>query len=177
MKVLILALLTAISISSMAQNGGQFPENNSVKLEYLGGGKVKVTNKQSCTAIIKLNDGKTEGDISIPGNSFVLYILPAELQTNIRIKAKNTSNCNCPDFGWVEIFLTSLPVTFTNFNVTRESGTNVRVNFNIENPVNVGKFYILTSKDGKTWVKSDSLSYTPASKQYSTTINLSSKKQ
>lgn len=177
MKHLILALLMAISIPSFAQNGGQYPENNSVKLEYLGGGKVKVTNKQSCTSIIRLNDGKTEGDISIPGNSFVLYILPAELQTNIRIRAKNTSNCNCPDFGYVELFLSSLPVIFTDFKVTKESGTNVRVNFNIENPVNVGKFYIMTSKDGKTWIKSDSLSYTPASKTYSTIINISVKKQ
>lgn len=177
MKHLILALLMAISISSFAQNGGQYPENNSVKLEYLGGGKVKVTNKQSCTAIIRLNDGKTEGDISIPGNSFVLYILPAELQTNIRIRAKNTSNCNCPDFGYVELFLSSLPVTFTNYDITKENKTNVRVNFNIENPVNVGRYEVMVSTDGRTWHKKGELPHAANSKSYTTTINLSSKKQ
>jgi hypothetical protein len=61
MKNLISTLFCLFFITAgMSQNGGQYPENNSVKLEYLGGGKIKVTNKQSCESIIHVNDSKTE---------------------------------------------------------------------------------------------------------------------
>lgn len=171
MKHLILALLMATAISSMAQNGGQYPENNSIKLEYIGGGQVKVTNKQSCPSVITLNDSKTEGNFNVPGNSFVIYILPADLLTNIRIKAKNTTNCGNSDYGFVELFLSSLPVTFTSFSVKKESGTNYWVNFNIENPVNVGRYDIMVSTDGKIWQRVTSINPT-TNNSYSVKIDL-----
>lgn len=172
MKHSILALLIGISINGMAQNGGQYPENNSVKLEYIGGGKVKVTNKQSCTAIIRLNDSETEGDLSIAGNSFVIYILPNDLLTNIHIKAKSTSNCNSPDFGWVELVLSSLPLKFVGFDLVNDYGTLCTVKFQVAEVDNVHHFNILVSTDGIIWTKKDSVKTIPNGTIYSSVLNL-----
>jgi hypothetical protein len=172
MKHLILAPLIGISINGMAQNGGQYPENNSVKLEYIGGGKVKVTNKQAVTSIIRLNDSQTEGDLSIPANSFALYILPPNLLTNIHIKAKCTTNAGNTDFGWVELYLSSLPLKFVNFNLTNDYGTLCTAKFTVADVVNVKQFYIFVSTDGITWIKKDSVKTIPNGTIYSSVLNL-----
>lgn len=177
MRHLICSLLIGISLSTFAQNGGQFPENNSVKLEYIGGGQVKVTNKQSCSSVITLNDSKTVGDITIAGNSSFIYILPPDLLTNIRVKAKNNTNCGNSDYGFVELFLSSLPVTFASFTTQKQNGTTVLVNFKSENPVNAGKYRIMVSQDGKTWLMKDEIKHIDNVSNYSTSINLSTKKQ
>jgi hypothetical protein len=172
MRILILALLIGISINGMAQNGGQYPENNSVKLEYIGGGKVKVTNKQAVTSIIRLNDSQTEGDLSIPANSFALYILPTNLVTNIHIKAKCTTNAGNTDFGWVELYLSSLPLKFIGFDLINDYGPLVSVKFKVAEVINVHHFNILVSTDGITWVKKDSVKTIPNGTIYSSVLNL-----
>jgi hypothetical protein len=159
-----------MTINGMAQNGGQYPENNSVKLEYIGGGKVKVTNKQAVTSIIRLNDSKTEGDLSIPASSFVIYILPNDLLTNIHIKAKCTTNAGNTDFGWVELFLSSLPLKFVGFDLVNDYGPLCTVKFTVAEVVNVKQFYILTSTDGLIWVKKDSVKTIPNGTIYSSVI-------
>ncbi len=171
MRILILALLIGISINGMAQNGGQYPENNSVKLEYIGGSKVVVTNKQSCTSVIRLNDSQTEGDITIAGNSSFIYILPINLTTNIRVKAKNTTNCGSTDFGWVELYLSSLPLKFIGFDLVNDYGPLVTVKFKVAEVVNVHHFNILVSTDGITWVKKDSVKTILNGTIYSSVLN------
>jgi hypothetical protein len=140
------------SISIFAQNGGQYPENGSVKLEYLGHGQVKVTNKQTCTAVIRLNDSKTVSDLSVNGNSYVIYQLPADLTVGVDIKAKSTTNCGGTDFGVVELFIANvMAVTFTSFNVSHLSGYTYGVTFDIANPSNVKQYNIQISQNGTTW--------------------------
>jgi hypothetical protein len=172
MKHYILILSLLITMDGMAQNGGQYPENNSVKLEYIGGGKVKVTNKQAVTSIIRLNDSQTEGDLPIPANSFALYILPPTLVTNIHIKAKCTTNAGNTDFGWVELFLSSLPLKFVGFDLVNDYGPLVTVKFKVAEVVNVHHFNILVSTDGITWVKKDSVKTIPNGTIYSSVLNL-----
>ena len=172
MKYLILICSLLMTFNGMAQNGGQFPENSSVKLEYIGGAKVVVTNKQSCTSVIRLNDSQTEGDITIPGNSSFIYILPANLTTNIRVKAKNTTNCGSTDFGWVELYLSSLPLKFVGFDLVNDYGPLVTVKFKVAEVVNVHHFNILVSTDGITWVKKDSVKTVPNGTIYSSVLNL-----
>jgi hypothetical protein len=143
MKNLIFALIGSLLISnSMAQNGGQYPENNSLKLEYLGGGKIKITNKQSCESIVKVNDSKSEADVTIAGNSSLIYQLSPTLISNIHIKAKNTTNCGNSDYGYVELFLASLPLKFISFTTTRISNTEFWVNFEVGEVQNVKQFNI-----------------------------------
>ncbi len=148
---LVLALLLAISLTTMGQNGGQFPENGSVKLEYVGGGKVKVYNKQTCEAVIKVDDGITNVDLTVPAASFVLFTISNGLTANFTVKAKTTTNCGGTDFGNVELFIASLPLKFVSFNTTRISDTEFWVNFEIAEAVNVNHFNIKASLDGKVY--------------------------
>jgi hypothetical protein len=99
MRKLILSLLMMITITAMAQNGGQAPENNSVKLEFAGFSQTKLWNKQSCEAVIRVKYNNTETDYTIAGNSFVMIPTPLPL----KITAKTTTNCGSADFGLVQI--------------------------------------------------------------------------
>jgi len=179
MKYLIFVLIGSFLISaSMAQNGGQYPENNSLKLEYLGGGKIKITNKQSCESIVAVNDSKTEANITIPGNSSYIYLLPSSLISNIRFKAKNTTNCGSSDYGYVELFLASLPLKFISFTTTHISNTEFLVNFEVGEIQNVKQFNIQASTNGinyrtVTILFPDDLQ---PNKKYAVKINLSKTK-
>jgi hypothetical protein len=176
MKQLIFALLMATTMISFGQNGGQYPENGSVKLEYVGHGQVKVTNKQTCTAVIRLNDSKTVSDLTVNGNSYVLYQLPADLTVGVDIKAKTTTNCGGTDFGQVELFIANvMAVTFTKFSVDLVSGNTYSVNFDIANPSNVKAYNIQVSTDNKTWHTMTTLPHDPNKYHYSTNVILLNK--
>src|ERR1044072_1151851 len=151
MKYLIFALLSTIVFNSMRQNGGQYPENNSVKLEYMGGGKIKITNKQSCESIVHVNDSKTGANLLIAGNGSYTYQLTNDLTANVRFKAKNTTNCGNSDYGQVELFLSSLPLKFVSFDTKRISDTEFWVNFEVAEVSNVNHFNIKASTDGKVF--------------------------
>jgi hypothetical protein len=178
MKHLIFALLMGISFASMAQNGGQYPENNTVKLEYMGGGKIKITNKQSFACDFKVNDSKTNSEIAIPGSSSYLYQLPPDLLTNIHFKAKCITNNGATDLGWVELFLSTLPLKFVSLSTERISGTEFWVNFEIAEATNVKQFNIKTSLDGKVYKVITILWPDPIqpNRKYSAKINLSTTK-
>lgn len=136
-----------VSIISAAQNGGQNAENNSVKLEYVGGGKVKVYNKQSCDAIIRLNDSQTESDLQIPGSGFVLYSLPTAAPSFL-VKAKSTTNCGGTDFGWVELNI-STPLKFISKSAKYLPETDeLLVTIVIADAYNVNRVEIEVSIDG-----------------------------
>lgn len=175
MKYLILTLVLGISKIGMAQNGGQFPENGSVKLEYIGGGNVKVYNKQSCQAYIKVNDGMTEAIMNIPGNSFALFTITSGLTTNFTVKAKTTTNCGSTDFGLVELIIAALPLKFVSFSTTRISDTEFWVNFEIADVSNVNRINIKASTNGEIYrtialVFPDNLQ---PNRKYSVKVNLS----
>lgn len=151
MKNLIIALLLSIAFNGMAQNGGQFPENNTAKLEYIGGGKVKITNKQPFPCSFRVNDGKTEAEITITANSFYLYQLPANATSNIHFKTKCLTNNGITDLGWIELVLACLPLKFVSFDTKRISDTEFWVNFEVAEMSNVNHFNIKASSDGKVF--------------------------
>jgi len=151
---LILALCGLLStFISVAQNGGQYFENSSVKLEYLGGTSVKVTNKQSCTASIEVKDNLHDSTLVIPGNSSGIFTIAPALVSNIKVKARTLTNCGSPDYGWVELTLLCLPLNFSNVSTQYLSKSDqVLVTFTVSDAINVNRVEIQVSFDGKNYV-------------------------
>lgn len=172
MKILILALLGSFLISNgMAQNGGQYPENNSVKLELVGT-SVKVTNKQSCESVIRVAYAQTEVDLTIAGNSSIIFMPPAAVAT---VKAKCTTNCGNTDFGWVELSLSAMPTKFASYDFQAIGNKKVLVTFETAETSNVKQYNILISTDGVNYRKLDSIKadlVTP-NRTYSIKVNTS----
>lgn len=175
MRILIFTLLIGISINSMAQNGGQYPENNSVKLEWIGS-SVKVTNKQACESEIRVSYAQTDVDFIIAGNSSFIFMPPAMIAT---IKAKNTTNCGASDFGLVELTLTAMPAKFLSFDFASIGDKKVLVTFEMAETSNIKQYNILISLDGVNYTQIDSIkadAVTP-NRKYSHTINTSTFKK
>jgi hypothetical protein len=172
MKILILALLGSFLISTgMAQNGGQYPENNSVKLEWVGN-SVKVTNKQLVESVIKVAYAQTEVDLTIAANSSVLFMPPAPVAT---IKAKCLTNAGSTDFGWVELSLSAMPTKFVSYDFQAIGNKEVLVTFETAETSNVKKYNILISFDGVNYKILDSIKadqVTP-NRKYSIKVNTS----
>lgn len=146
MKHLISALCGLLLIfNSMAQNGGQSPENNSVKLEWSGVNAVKITNKQSCTSVIRVSYSNVTTDITILGNSYSILSVPTGTAD---VKAKSTTNCGGTDFGQVELTLQATPLKFVSYGFEPLGNNNVLASFETAETVNVKTFNILVSKDG-----------------------------
>lgn len=176
MKHLILSLLgTILIMGSMAQNGGQSPENNSVKLEWAGT-SVKVTNKETCESVMRISYAQSNVDVTIPGNSSIIFMPPAAIAT---IKAKNTTNCGATDFGWVELSLSSMPVKFVSYDFESIGNKKVLVTFKTDETSNIKQYNVLISTDGINYKCIDSISadkVTP-NRSYSTVINTSNFKK
>ncbi len=164
-----------ISFSSMAQNGGQYPENNSVKLEWAGT-SVLITNKQSCESIIRVTYSQSTVDLTIAANSSMIFMPPAAVAI---IKAKNTTNCGNSDFGLVELSLVVTPVKFVSFDFTPAGNKEVLVTFKTTETSNIRRYDILISKDGVNYTAIDSVKadqVTP-NRTYSIKINTSNIKK
>lgn len=164
-----------ITINGMAQNGGQFPENNSVKLEW-SGTSVLVTNKQACESVIRVSYAQSDVDLTIPGNSSVIFMPPAAVAT---IKAKNTTNCGNSDFGQVELSLSAMPVKFISFDFTAIGNKKVLVEFTTAETSNIRQYNVLMSTDGIRYVCIDSIKADAVipNRKYSHTINTSNFKK
>lgn len=145
MKNLITSLLgTFLMLSAIAQNGGQYPENNSVKLEW-SGTSVKITNKQSCESVIRVSYAQSSVDLTIQGNSNIIFMPPAAVAT---VKAKCNTNCGNTDFGWVELSLVVTPVKFVSFDFTPIGNKEALVTFETTETSNIRRYDILISTDG-----------------------------
>ena len=176
MKKLILALLGIIFMTTaIAQNGGQFPENNSVKLEWVGT-SVKVTNKQPCESVIRVSYAQSDVDLTIPGNSSIIFMPPAAVAT---IKAKNTTNCGNSDFGQVELSLSAMPVKFVSFDFKAIGNKEVLVTFTTAETSNIKQYNILISTDGVNYHKIDSVKadLVAPNRTYSLKVNTSTFKK
>lgn len=145
MKYLIFSLLgTFLMLNGMAQNGGQYPENNSVKLEWVGT-NAKITNKQSIESVFRVAYLQTEVEITIPANSSHIHTLPAAVAT---VKAKCITNGGNTDFGWVELNLSAMPTKFVSFDFTPVGNKDVLVEFVTSETSNIKQYNILVSSDG-----------------------------
>lgn len=143
-----------LSLTLSAQNGGQMNENNSTKIEHIGYDNnqiiVRVTNKQSCAADMRITYGSESRVKLIQGlqSDTFKIVSPA----NSKVRAKTETNCGSADFGQVEITVNStLPVKFEYFKVTKLEGRQIQIEFKASDAVGEDRFNIQVSEDGKTF--------------------------
>jgi hypothetical protein len=111
-KSVIIAILALLTMTSYAQNGGQYAENNSVKIKQLvstvtGKIVIEVTNKQSCEANIRLSyDNKKREKLVATVDTFQI-----PFPVSGKIQAKTETNCGFADFGQLELsVIIGLPI-------------------------------------------------------------------
>jgi hypothetical protein len=127
-QFLIFTLLCLLSFFGYSQNGGQFPENNVIKVEYLGyfngNHTARVCNKQNCEARIRTKaDQDPAVDIIVPANGCVVVTIARPTSAAVLFRAKAETSCPSftnPDMGWLE-------TTFTNVVLNLVEGNNIIV--------------------------------------------------
>lgn len=156
MKHLIVTLLCAIAFTSYSQNGGQYPENDNIKFQYVG--KVgadyftNIVNKKSCELTVKTEYNHAFTEVTVPANGSYAF----NMGTNVMpLKAKTVQvNCGSPDNGWIEFKLIATPLTFKSIYFQRDiydKNKGVLI-FETADMVNVKQFTIRASLDGKVKV-------------------------
>jgi hypothetical protein len=110
-QFLIFTLLCLLSFFGYSQNGGQFPENNVIRVEYLGyfngNHTARVCNKQTCEARIRTKaDQDPAVDIIVPPNSCVIVTVTRPTSAAVLFRSKAETSCPSftnPDMGWLEV--------------------------------------------------------------------------
>ena len=126
-KFLILILFLISSFFGFSQNGGQFFENNVIKVEYLGyfngNHTAKVCNKQTCQARIRTKaDQDPAVDVIVPPNGCVIVLVARPSSTSVLFRAKAETSCpnfTNPDMGWLETNFISAVLNLTDGNPIR----------------------------------------------------------
>jgi hypothetical protein len=114
-KFLFFTLFLISSFFGFSQNGGQFFENNVIKVEYLGyfngNHTAKVCNKQTCQARIRTkSDQDPAVDVIVPPNGCVIVLVARPSSMSVLFRAKAETSCpnfTNPDMGWIETTLVS----------------------------------------------------------------------
>lgn len=153
MKKILLGLVLLLSLSAIGQNGGQFNENNVVKVAVTSHTAttvtITVTNKQPGTADYRVSYASTDSSVTIAANG--TYVVTIPNTPKFKVKAL-TAIISQPDMGWVELdVLEGLPVKFDYFKVEHVEGTTFKVSFRVTEAELVKKFIITLSEDGKTF--------------------------
>lgn len=99
------------SLFGYSQNGGQFFENNVIKIFYLGYSSgehmFRVCNKQSCEARIRTKaDQDPAIDIQVKPDSCVIVNVFRSNPINVKFRVKAETSCPSftnPDMGWLEL--------------------------------------------------------------------------
>ncbi len=110
-RFLIFTLLSLLSLFGYSQNGGQFFENNVIKVFYLGYSNglhtFRVCNKQSCEARIRTKaDQDPAVDIQVLPDSCVIVSVSRPTPASVKFRAKAETSCPSftnPDMGWLEL--------------------------------------------------------------------------
>jgi hypothetical protein len=132
-QFLIFTLLCLLSFFGYSQNGGQFPENNVIKVEYLGyfngSHTARVCNKQNCEARIRTKaDQDPAVDITVPANGCVIVTVARPTLTAVLFRAKAETSCPSftnPDMGWLETtFINGILNLVENNNIVVTRGPN-----------------------------------------------------
>ena len=149
-KVLLSLLLLTVASFGKAQNGCMANENASLKIEYVntaaGLVTVKVTNKDICTANIRVQWGQLYRAKDVAALQSDTFELP--VQTARFIMAGSISPCRGYQ-GQVEIdYITTLPITFEYIYVRQLSDKTINVQFKVAEADGTDRFNIQVSKDG-----------------------------
>lgn len=113
MKHILTIILSFFYLLSYSQNngqpnGGQWPENNALKIEYLGYSNgihiVKLNNKQTCDVNVKTKVlGKNDNIVQILALSYININIFEDPGVEVTFKAKTETACTQEtDMGWVE---------------------------------------------------------------------------
>lgn len=110
-KFLFLILFLLFSLFGYSQNGGQFFENNVIKIFYLGYSNglhtFRVCNKQSCEARIRTKaDQDPAIDVQVKPDSCVIVSVSRSNPANVKFRVKAETSCPSftnPDMGWLEL--------------------------------------------------------------------------
>lgn len=153
MKKILLGLVLLLSLSAIGQNGGQFNENNVVKVAVTSHTTttvtITVTNKQPGTADYKVSYASTDTSITIAANA--TYVITIPNTPKFKVKAL-TAVISQPDMGWVELdVLVGLPVKFEYFKVEHLEEKKFKISFQVAEAELVKEFVIKLSYDGKTF--------------------------
>lgn len=153
MKHVILAVITALcTLSTSAQNGGQYVENNSVKLQFSGliNGNyyVTITNKKECAGIFKFDYNGATSEFPLPGFGDTLLKVGTSIQGVV--KTKSTAHCSgYNDNGWVELCLSVTPLRFIKSSAEFLPTTDeILVQFTVADVSNIDRIIIEVSIDG-----------------------------
>jgi hypothetical protein len=115
-RILTILLFLLFSIVGYSQNGGQFFENNVIRIQYLGYSlskhSFKVVNKQVCEARIRTRAEQDPAvDIQVIANDSSVVQVSRPTPQAIIFKAKAETSCvSNPDMGWLEINTGRLPL-------------------------------------------------------------------
>lgn len=141
--------MLAMVSTILAQNGGQYSENNAGKIEYRGNNTFTIVNKQNCQATFKVSYGTMDSTVIIAPKDSVTFTPSV---TGTKFKAKALSTCS-NDYGWIEYSLTNLPVMWgkTSATYNKNDSSKFTIVFNTVTESNVAYYTILASKDGKSW--------------------------
>ena len=132
-QFLIFTLLCLLSFFGYSQNGGQFPENNVIRVEYIGyfngNHTARVCNKQSCEARIRTKaDQDPAVDVIVPANGCVIVTIARPTSAAVLFRAKAETSCPSftnPDMGWLETtFINGVLNLVENNNIVVIHGSN-----------------------------------------------------
>jgi hypothetical protein len=126
-QFLIFTVLCLLSFFGYSQNGGQFNENNVIRVEYLGyfngNHSAKVCNKQTCEVRIRTKaDQDPAVDIIVPPNECVIVTVARPTSAAVLFRAKSETSCpnfTNPDMGWLEVNFISSVLNLTEGNIIR----------------------------------------------------------
>jgi hypothetical protein len=127
-KFLFLLLLLIFALLGYSQNGGQFFENNVIKVFYLGYSSgthtFRVCNKQNCEARIRTKadeDPAIDVQVAAEGCNIVTVSRPNPANVKFRVKAETSCpSFTNPDMGWLEL-------NTSNFVLNLVEGNNISV--------------------------------------------------
>ncbi len=153
------------ALSYAQGNGGISNENASTKIEWVGQSNnkyvVRVTNKQSCTAEMRVQWGgmsQFRAKTMSSGASDTFHITPPPTPRCFLGAKPNTSCANTTEMGTVELNVcNALPVKFTNIIGQRVGLRSVKLIFSAEEDGNTDHYNIQYSLDGKTFKTVDIL--------------------
>jgi hypothetical protein len=147
------------SVFCYSQNGGQFNENNVLKVDYVGysnGNHIfKIINKVNCDLGVKIDKNGVTSSQMMTGLQETVILVTAPQTPQINVKAKRESGANCrqnPDNGWVELQSSVvLPIKFGGITATKISKNLIKLTFDVEEDHTIKSYGIMLSPDGKNF--------------------------
>lgn len=160
-KLLLCFLVSLLSLTGWAQNGGQANANDFLRIDYVGysnGSHVfKIKNLQPCMEVVRYSfGGSSQNDTVVIFPYEAVYVsYPASQLTTVSAKAKVTDLCgvSAPDRGWVEVSSLGnvLQAKFVRYKVEKINAKQVRLVFTVDEDVSIDHYNIKLSRDGKTF--------------------------